>query len=76
MKKLSLAMIVKKYPVPVDLARYHFLAVRMTHSGTYMALAVNGSQAHQNDPDRCTQAEPSLSAVSCSPAILSVKSEY
>jgi len=38
----GLAMIVKKYPVTVDLARYHYLVVRMTHSGTYMALAVNG----------------------------------
>ena len=38
----GLAMIVKKYPVSVDLDRYHFLVVRMTQSGTYMALAVNG----------------------------------
>jgi hypothetical protein len=35
-------MIVKKFPVPVDLDRYHFLVARMTRSGTYMALAVNG----------------------------------
>ena len=35
-------MVVKKYPAAVDLDRYHFLVARMTHSGTYMALAVNG----------------------------------
>lgn len=38
----GLAMILKKYPAVVDLDRYHFLVVRMTHSGTYLALAVNG----------------------------------
>lgn len=38
----GLAMVVKKYPVTVDLDRYHFLVARMTYSGTYMALAVNG----------------------------------
>jgi hypothetical protein len=38
----GLAMIVKKYPTVVDLDRYHFLVARMTHSGTFMALAVNG----------------------------------
>jgi len=38
----GLAMIVKKYPVVVDLDRYHFLVARITHSGTYAALAVNG----------------------------------
>ena len=38
----GLAMILKKYPVVVDLDRYHFLVVRMTHSGTYLALAMNG----------------------------------
>ncbi len=38
----GLAMIVKKYPASVDLDRYHFLVARMTQSGTYMALAVNG----------------------------------
>ncbi len=38
----GLAMVLKKYPVAVDLDRYHFLVARMTYSGTYMALAVNG----------------------------------
>ena len=38
----GLAMIVKKYPIVVDLDQYHFLVARMTHTGTYMALAVNG----------------------------------
>ncbi|MHB8898311.1 MAG: hypothetical protein ACYC6Y_06150 [Thermoguttaceae bacterium] len=38
----GLAMVVKKYPVTVDLDRFHFLVVRMTYSATYMALAVNG----------------------------------
>ena len=38
----GLAMVLKKYPVTVDLDRYHFLVARMTYSGTYMALAVNG----------------------------------
>lgn len=38
----GLAMISKKYPGTVDLDRYHFLVARMTFSGTYMALAVNG----------------------------------
>ncbi|NUQ61123.1 MAG: fibronectin type III domain-containing protein [Pirellulales bacterium] len=38
----GLAIVVKKYPAAVDLDRYHFLVARMTHSGTYMALAVNG----------------------------------
>lgn len=38
----GLAMIVRKYPVTVDLDRYHYLVAHVTHSGTYMALAVNG----------------------------------
>ena len=38
----GLAMIVKQYPIVVDLDQYHFLVARMTHSGTYTALAVNG----------------------------------
>lgn len=38
----GLAMIVKKYPTVVDLDQYHFLVARMTHTGTYTALAVNG----------------------------------
>jgi len=38
----GLAMVLKKYPAAVDLDRYHFLVARMTYSGTYMALAVNG----------------------------------
>ncbi|MBI2299381.1 MAG: fibronectin type III domain-containing protein [Armatimonadetes bacterium] len=38
----GLAMISRKYPGTVDLDRYHYLVARMTYSGTYMALAVNG----------------------------------
>lgn len=38
----GLAIIVKKYAVVVDLDQYHYLVARITHSGTYMALAVNG----------------------------------
>ncbi|MBM3499516.1 MAG: hypothetical protein FJX74_12690, partial [Armatimonadetes bacterium] len=38
----GLAMVYRKYPVTVDLARYHYLVARVTYSGTYMALALNG----------------------------------
>jgi len=38
----GLAMIVRKYPVTVDLDRYHYLVARVTYSGTYMALGLNG----------------------------------
>lgn len=38
----GLGVMVKQYPGPVDLDRYHYLVAHMTFSGTYMALGVNG----------------------------------
>jgi hypothetical protein len=38
----GLAMVHRKYPVTVDLNRYHYLVAHVTSAGTYMALGLNG----------------------------------